>query len=180
MAMSKKKLLAAVLVFVIFVSTNLNVSFVYPMSTPPAKEIAQHPASYLNQTLTVGGYINVQPMPAPFEIAIASENQSGVVHLGTNDALYVNWNSKESSLLDNNGQYVVVHGTIKVEAWTNPKLNQTYNYYYIDAQSVDFEGTKTTGFLGTGLPMEYGYAIIVAVVIVVVGLSLVYFKKLRK
>jgi hypothetical protein len=37
------------------------------------------------------------------------------------------------------------------------------------------------GFLGTDFPMEYGYAIITAVVIILVaGVSLVYFKKLRK
>jgi len=38
-----------------------------------------------------------------------------------------------------------------------------------------------SGFLGTNLPTEYGYAIIaVLVVAVVAGLSLVYFKKIRK
>lgn len=38
-----------------------------------------------------------------------------------------------------------------------------------------------TGFLDTGLPLEYGYAIVAAIVIIIVaGLSLVYFKKLRK
>jgi hypothetical protein len=37
------------------------------------------------------------------------------------------------------------------------------------------------GFLGTSLPTEYGYAIVaVLVILVVAGLSLVYFKKLRK
>jgi hypothetical protein len=37
------------------------------------------------------------------------------------------------------------------------------------------------GFLGTNLPVEYGYAILAGLVMVVVaGLSLVYFKKLRK
>jgi hypothetical protein len=38
-----------------------------------------------------------------------------------------------------------------------------------------------SGFLGTNLPTEYGYAIVAALVIIVVaGLSLAYFKKLRK
>jgi hypothetical protein len=41
--------------------------------------------------------------------------------------------------------------------------------------------TQQTGFLGTNLPTEYGYAIVaVLVIIVVAGLSIVYFKKLRK
>jgi hypothetical protein len=40
---------------------------------------------------------------------------------------------------------------------------------------------QPSGFLGTNLPMEYGYAIIAVLVIVVVaGLSLVYLKKVRK
>lgn len=40
---------------------------------------------------------------------------------------------------------------------------------------------KSSGFLGTNLPMEYGYAILaVLVIMVVAGLSLVYFKNLRK
>jgi hypothetical protein len=40
---------------------------------------------------------------------------------------------------------------------------------------------QQSGFLGTNLPLEYGYAIVaVLVIIVVAGLSLVYFKKLRK
>jgi hypothetical protein len=40
---------------------------------------------------------------------------------------------------------------------------------------------QQTGFLGTNLPTEYGYAIVAVLVIVAVaGLSLVYFKKLRK
>jgi hypothetical protein len=40
---------------------------------------------------------------------------------------------------------------------------------------------KQTGFLGASLPAEYGYAIVAALVIIAVaGLSLVYFKKLRK
>jgi len=40
---------------------------------------------------------------------------------------------------------------------------------------------QQTGFLGTNLPMEYGYAIVaVLVIIVVAGLSLVYFKKQRR
>ena len=38
-----------------------------------------------------------------------------------------------------------------------------------------------SGFLGTNLPLEYGYALLaVLVVLVVAGLSLAYFKKLRK
>jgi hypothetical protein len=40
---------------------------------------------------------------------------------------------------------------------------------------------QQTGFLGTNLPVEYGYAIVAVLVIVIVaGLSLVYFKKVRK
>ena len=40
---------------------------------------------------------------------------------------------------------------------------------------------QQTGFLGTSLPLEYGYAIVaVLVIIVVAGVSLVYFKKFRK
>ena len=40
---------------------------------------------------------------------------------------------------------------------------------------------QPTGFLGTSLPVEYGYAIVAALVIAVVaGLSLVYFKKVKR
>jgi hypothetical protein len=40
---------------------------------------------------------------------------------------------------------------------------------------------KQTGFLGTSLPLEYGYVIVAVLVIIVVAeLSLVYLKKLRK
>jgi hypothetical protein len=40
---------------------------------------------------------------------------------------------------------------------------------------------QPTGFLGTSLSVEYGYAIVVVLVIIVVaGLSLVYWKRLRK
>jgi hypothetical protein len=40
---------------------------------------------------------------------------------------------------------------------------------------------QSIGFLGTNLPVEYGYALVaVLVIIVVAGLSLVYHKKLRK
>ena len=39
---------------------------------------------------------------------------------------------------------------------------------------------KQTGFLGTRLPTEYGYAVVAVGVIVAAGLSLVYLKKLRK
>jgi len=40
---------------------------------------------------------------------------------------------------------------------------------------------QKTGFLGTNLPTEYGYALVaVLVMVAVAGLSLVYFKKLRK
>jgi len=40
---------------------------------------------------------------------------------------------------------------------------------------------QQTGFLGTNLPTEYGYAIgAVLVIVAVAGLSVVYFKKLRK
>jgi hypothetical protein len=40
---------------------------------------------------------------------------------------------------------------------------------------------QQTGFLGTNLPTEYGYAIVaVLVIIIVAGLSLVYFKKQRR
>lgn len=51
--------------------------------------------------------------------------------------------------------------------------------------SPTIEPTSTpqqkTGFLGTSLPIEYGYAIVAVVVIIVVaGLSLSYFKRLRK
>jgi hypothetical protein len=42
-------------------------------------------------------------------------------------------------------------------------------------------GTAPVGFLGTNLPVEYGYAIVaVLAVIVIAGLSLVYLKKLGK
>jgi len=42
-------------------------------------------------------------------------------------------------------------------------------------------GTMPTGFLGTNIPTEYGYAIVaILVIIIVAGLSLVYLKKLRK
>jgi hypothetical protein len=37
-----------------------------------------------------------------------------------------------------------------------------------------------SGFLGTHLPVEYGYAIVAVLVIIVVAGSLVYFKKIRK
>jgi hypothetical protein len=41
--------------------------------------------------------------------------------------------------------------------------------------------TTPPGFLGTSLPIEYGYAIVAVLgIIIVAGLSLVYFKKLRK
>jgi len=41
--------------------------------------------------------------------------------------------------------------------------------------------SKQTGFLGTNIPTEYGYSIIAVLVIVAVaGLSLAYYKKLRK
>jgi hypothetical protein len=40
---------------------------------------------------------------------------------------------------------------------------------------------QQTGFLGTNLPTEYGYAIVgILVIVVVAGLSMVYLKKLRK
>ena len=40
---------------------------------------------------------------------------------------------------------------------------------------------QKTGFLGTNLPIEYGYALVtVLVIIIVAGLSLAYLKKLRK
>jgi parallel beta-helix repeat protein len=41
---------------------------------------------------------------------------------------------------------------------------------------------QQTGFLGTNLPLEYSYAIVAVLIIIVVvaGLSLVYYKKLRK
>jgi hypothetical protein len=41
--------------------------------------------------------------------------------------------------------------------------------------------TQQTGFLGTNLPIEYGYAIVaVLVILVVAGLSLIYLRKFRK
>jgi hypothetical protein len=51
--------------------------------------------------------------------------------------------------------------------------------------SPTLEPTSTpkqpSGFLGTNLPMEYGYALVaVLVVMVVAGLSLVYFKRYRR
>jgi hypothetical protein len=38
----------------------------------------------------------------------------------------------------------------------------------------------SSGFLGTNLPTEYGYAMVAVLVIAVVGLSLVYLRRLRK
>jgi hypothetical protein len=44
-----------------------------------------------------------------------------------------------------------------------------------------FTPKSQTGFLGTNLPFEYGYALVaVLVTVIVAGLSLVYLKKLRK
>jgi hypothetical protein len=164
----------------------------WPSPSPiPVEEVIQNPASFINQTITVEGFLQIQPMPAPFEFGLASDNQTGIVHIGGENALFVNWSYMEGY----DTSWAVVHGVIREEAWTNPMVNQTYHYYYIDAQTIDFESTsspsptiaptstpqKQTGFLGTNLPTEYGYAIVaVLAVAVVAGLSLAYFKKLRK
>lgn len=60
---------------------------------------------------------------------------------------------------------------------TSPTPTQTTS----SATSIIPSPKPQSGFLGTSLPLEYGYAIVaVLAIIVVAGLGLVYFKKLRK
>ena len=60
------------------------------------------------------------------------------------------------------------------------RLNSTIANIIFAIESKPTTTQMLTGFLGTSLPIEYGYAIIAVLVIVAVaGLGLVYFKKLR-
>jgi hypothetical protein len=157
------------------------------VSPIPVNEVLRNPASYLNQTIYVRGWLQSEPMPAPYVIGMDGDG-----------VLYVKWDPHFFISNAINDSMAVVHGIIKEMTWTNPYINQTEHDYYIDAQTIDFESSSTpsptieptpeptqaskqTGFFGTSLPVEYGYAIVaVLVIIVVAGLSLVYLKKLRK
>jgi outer membrane protein assembly factor BamB len=87
--------------------------------------------------------------------------------------------------------------SIGYNIWASPVVVGDVVYVgsgFVTEENRDFEGSgamfslKTIavtvsppGFLGTSLPLEYGYAIVtVLVTIVVAGLSLVYLKKRRK
>jgi hypothetical protein len=68
---------------------------------------------------------------------------------------------------------------------TSPSLTPTLSSTIEPTIETTIEPTSTqqhqTGFLGTNLPTEYGYAILaVLVILVVAGLSLAYFKKVRR
>jgi hypothetical protein len=112
------------------------------------------------------GYFGALPLGAPFKPA----------YPGSSDYV-ASWS--DTVYFTVNLPFVPPSPTLSPSPLSSPTTEPT-----IEPTSTP-ESTSTpkeqTGFLGTNLPVEYGYAIVtILVILVVAGLSLFYFKKLGK
>ena len=102
------------------------------------------------------------------------------VYLDSNQIEYTTQSQSDSWLLYftyHHSTHVVMIslGSSFTPSTSSPSIQPT------ELPSPSPKSTPQSGFLGINLPVEYGYAIVaVLVIIVVAGLGLVYFKKLRK
>jgi hypothetical protein len=106
--------------------------------------------------------------------------------LDSNGNPHVSYMNMSSNIEYEIEKSALVHAFLELNpTQSSPAPTSTATSNLSPAPSPIMEPTSTpkppSGFLGTNLPAEYGYALVaVLVIIVVAGLSLVYLKKLRK
>jgi hypothetical protein len=149
----------------------------------PVEEVMQNRDSYINQTISVRGWLQSEPLPTPFGIPIGMNGGYGI--------LYVKWDPHVFILDGINASWAIVHGVVKEVNWIEPYHSHQLHDYYIDAQTLDFEPTSslspTTQPSITPISTEVPHPVplysevfaFVTVVLVICAIA-IYLKRFRK